>query len=119
MAIAAGKNMNFPKPLVGGVPNDFGTDGGLHNFLRMLEQGSAVNYRGSLVSLYYSEYATGVYKCCTLVYGAPTRNFSFDSDFLNPANLPPGTPELQDVVNLSYWQSFTPCTTQANGKCTN
>jgi type II secretory pathway pseudopilin PulG len=119
MAIAAGKNMNFPKPLVGGVPNDFGTDGGLHNFLRMLEQTSAVNYRGSLVSLYYSEYATGVYKCCTLVYGAPTRNFSFDTDFLNPANLPPGTPELQDVVNLSYWQSFTPCTTQANGKCTN
>jgi hypothetical protein len=120
MAIAAGKNMNFPRSSVAGTPpNDFGTDGGLHNFLRMLEQGSAVNYRGSLVSLYYSEYATGTFKCCTLVYGAPGRNFSFDSDFLNPANLPPGTPELQDVVNLSYWQSFTPCTTQSNGNCTN
>lgn len=121
MAIAAGKNMNFPRSSVAGasVPNDFGTDGGLHNFLRMLEQGAAVNYRGSLVSLFYSEYATGTFKCCTLVYGAPTRNFSFDSDFLTPANLPPGTPELQDVVNLSYWQSFTPCTTQSNGNCTN
>ncbi len=121
MAIAAGKNMNFPRSSVAGgaVPNDFGTDGGAHNFIRMLEQGSSVNYRGSLVSLYYSEYATGTFKCCTLVYGAPGRNFSFDTDFLTPTNLPPGTPELQDIVNLSYWQSFTPCTTQANGNCTN
>jgi Tfp pilus assembly protein PilX len=121
MAIAAGKNMNFPRSSVSGssVPADFGTDGGLHNFLRMLEQGSTVNYRGSLVSLYYSEYATGTFKCCTLVYGAPTRNFSFDLDFLDPTKLPPGTPELQDVVNLTYWQSFTPCTTQTNGNCTN
>ena len=26
----------------------------------------------------------------------------------DPANLPPGTPMLQDVVNLSYWQDFRP-----------
>jgi hypothetical protein len=26
--------------------------------------------------------------------------------FLNPKNLPPGTPMFQDIVNLSYRQNF-------------
>ena len=63
MAIASGKNMNFPQPTGGG--NDFGTDGGVHNFLRYVEAGPTLYYRGSLISLYYSEYATGIFKCCT------------------------------------------------------
>ena len=90
--------------------NDFGTDGGLHNFLRYLENwgGQQLFYNGSLVSMYYSEYNTGTFKCCTVVYSPPTRNYSFDTLFLNPANLPPGTPTFQDVVNLSYHQNFTP-----------
>jgi type II secretory pathway pseudopilin PulG len=109
MAVSAGKNINFPQPAAGnGIGNDFGTDGGVHNFLRYIENwgGVNLNYRGSLVSLYYSQYATGTFKCCTLVYGAPNRNYFFDWEFLNPADLPPGTPELQDVVNLTYWQNF-------------
>jgi hypothetical protein len=106
MAIAAGKNMNFPQT----GPKDFGTDGGVHNFLRYIEDwgGQTLNYRGSLVSLFYAEYATGVYKCCAMVYSPPNRNYFFDSAFLTPTNLPPGTPEFQDVVNLSYWQDFSP-----------
>jgi len=60
------------------------------------------------VSMYYSEYNTGTFKCCNVVYSPPTRNYSFDTLFLNPANLPPGTPMFQDVVNLSYHQNFTP-----------
>jgi len=108
MAVAAGKNIPFPQPTWGA--QDFGTDGGLHNFLRLLESwgGQNLNYNGSLVSMYYSEYNTGTFKCCTVVYGAPTRNFWFDTLFLNPANLPPGTPTFQDVVNLSYRQNFNP-----------
>ena len=110
MAIAAGKSVPFPQPAWGG--QDFGTDGGMHNFLRYLENrgaGSAsVNYAGSLVSMYYSQYNTGNFKCCTAVYGAPVRNYFFDTMFLNPANLPPGTPMFQDVVSLSYHQNFTP-----------
>jgi type IV pilus assembly PilX-like protein len=107
MAIAAGKNMNFPQPAWGA--RDMGTDGGMHNFLRYVESwGGTLYYRGSLVSLYYAQYATGVYKCCTTVYSPPTRNYSFDTLFLNPDNLPPGTPMFQDVVNLSYRQDFTP-----------
>ena len=107
MAIAGGKNMNFPQPA--GTSADFGTDGGVHNFLRYIESwGGTLSYRGSLVSLYYSEYATGTFKCCTLVYSPPTRNYYFDTAFLNPSKLPPGTPMLQDVVNLTYWQDFKP-----------
>jgi type II secretory pathway pseudopilin PulG len=109
LAIAGGKNMNFPQP--GGTGADFGTDGGVHNFLRYIEDwggGPTLSYRGSLVSLYYSQYATGTFKCCALVYSPPNRNYYFDTAFLDPAKLPPGTPMLQDVVNLTYWQDFKP-----------
>jgi Tfp pilus assembly protein PilX len=109
MAISGGKNVPFPQPAFSGVSNDFGTDGGLHNFLRYLESwGSPLYYNGSLVSMYYSEYNTGTFKCCTTVYGPPTRNYSFDTLFLSPAGLPPGTPMFQEVDNLSYHQNFTP-----------
>ena len=119
MAIAGGKNINFLQP--NGAGNDFGTDGGVHNFLRYIEDwsGATLHYRGSLVSLYYSQYATGIYKCCTLVYNPPTRDYYFDSDFLTPNLLPPGTPMLQDIENLSYWQNFNPCSAQSGGTCTN
>jgi hypothetical protein len=114
MAVAAGKSVPFLEPgwaTAGGL-KDFGTDGGMHNFLRYLENRGAnnatVNYAGSLISMYYSQYNTGIFKCCNAVYGAPTRNYFFDTQFLNPANLPPGTPMFQDVVSLSYHQNFTP-----------
>jgi Tfp pilus assembly protein PilX len=110
MAVSGGKNIPFPQPGFASVANDFGTDGGLHNFLRLVEDWSGVqlNYNGSLVSMYYSEYNTGTFKCCTMVYNAPVREFYFDTLFLNPNNLPPGTPMFQDIVNLSYHQNFTP-----------
>lgn len=109
MAIAAGKSIPFPQPAWGG--QDMGTDGGMHNFLRYLEDRGAnsatVNYAGSMISMFYSQYNTGVFKCCSAVYGAPTRNYFFDTQFLDPNNLPPGTPSFQDVVSLSYHQSFS------------
>jgi Tfp pilus assembly protein PilX len=108
VAIAAGKSIPFPQPAWGG--QDMGTDGGMHNFLRYLENrgGTNVYYAGSLISMYYSQYATGIFKCCSSVYGAPTRNYFFDNQFLNPNNLPPGTPMFQDVVSLGFNQNFTP-----------
>jgi len=110
VAIAAGKSIPFPQPAWAG--QDFGTDGGMHNFLRYLEDrgynGAQVNYSGSMISMYYSQYATGVFKCCNSVYGAPKRNYFFDTLLQDPNNLPPGTPSFQDVVSLSYHQAFTP-----------
>jgi len=107
MAVSGGKNIPFPQPNWGA--QDFGTDGGMHNFLRYLENwNTTLHFDGSLVSMYYSEYDTGTFKCCTVVYNPPTRDYSFDVLFLNPANLPPATPMFQDIVNLSYHQNFTP-----------
>jgi hypothetical protein len=111
MAISAGKNINFPLPAwvapTAGNSYDFGTDGGLHNFLRLLENWSnqTLNYKGSLVSMYYSTYATGAFKDNT-DYSPPARNYIFDPLFADQNNLPPGTPMFRDVDSLSYRQSF-------------
>jgi hypothetical protein len=107
VAIAGGKNINFQQP-TWAAAQDFGTDGGVHNFLRYIEAwGAPLHYRGSLVSLYYSQYATGIFKCCTTVYSPPTRDYSFDVLFLDPTQLPPGTPMFRDVSNTSYRQDLT------------
>ena len=113
LAVAGGKNINWPHPSSWADPDteqDWGLDGGTHNFLRYLERwsGYTFNYRGSLVSLYYSEYGTGLYKCCNTVYSPPTRAYAFDTDFLELDKLPPGTPRFRDVVNLGFRQVLIP-----------
>jgi hypothetical protein len=107
-ATIAGKPPSFPRPTAWGSPTDFGTDGGAHNFLHMLESGGTVNYRGSIATFFYSRQATGTYKCCATVYGAPTRNFNFDTNFLTPALLPPLTPMFRDVNTLGFSQEMRP-----------
>lgn len=107
LAIIGGKGLAFPQP--GGTATDFGTDGGAHNFLRYLENGNqAVNYRGSIATFFYNRQAVGTFKCCTTVYGAPQRNYSFDLDFLNPALLPPLTPVFRDLNALGFSQEMRP-----------
>ena len=108
VAIATGKNESFSAAPYTGVPQDFGTDGGVHNFLRFLENWGSrnINYKGSMASMYYSQYATGVFKCCTSVYGAPNRNYAFDLDFQDLSKMPPGTPTVTDVENLGFQQVF-------------
>jgi hypothetical protein len=115
VAISGGKNINFPVQGLAWAGGDFGTDGGLHNFLRLLETwGGPLNYKGSLVSMYYSTYATGVDRNggnpTNTTYAPPARNYIFDPLFTQPQNLPPGTPLFRDIDNLSYRQSFTPHT---------
>jgi hypothetical protein len=107
VAIIAGKGASFVQPA--GTATDFGTDGGAHNFLRYLENGDqAVNYRGSIATFFYNRQGVGTYKCCTTVYGAPTRNYAFDSDFLTPALLPPNTPVFRDLNAVGFSQEIRP-----------
>lgn len=108
VAIIAGKGPSFPHPAGGWAATDFGTDGGAHNMLRMLEQGGTVSYTGSIATFYFNRQATGTYKCCATVYGAPTRTFSFDTDFLDPTRLPPQTPVFRDVNTLGFSQIIRP-----------
>jgi hypothetical protein len=87
---------------------DTGTDGGVHNFLRYIEDwsGNNLNYLGSMASFFISRQGTGIYKYGNTVYGAPHRLYTFDTDFQNIGALPPGTPRFTDVNALSYQQAI-------------
>jgi Tfp pilus assembly protein PilX len=108
-AIMAGKGYSFPQPFTTD-PNDFGTDGGVHNFLRYIENwgGQTLNYRGSIISMYYNRQAIGAFKCCTTVYSPPTRGYNFDTEFLTPSLLPPRTPLFRDVNTTGFTQLLLP-----------
>lgn len=79
-------------------------NGGVHNFKRFLERwnGQRLDYCGSLINLYNSRNNNGGYKCCNTVYNPPIRNWVFDSTFLDPARLPPGTPFFQYVQTTGF-----------------
>jgi hypothetical protein len=109
-AIVGGSGSPFPQPTAWASGQDFGTDGGIHNFLRYIENwgGQNLNYTGSLVSLYTNRQATGTFKCCTTVYSPPTRNYAFDNNFLQPSLLPPRTPLFRDVNTTGFTQLLAP-----------
>jgi hypothetical protein len=108
-AMVTGKSIPFPKPVAWGV-NELGSDGGVHNFMKMLENwgGQTLRYRGSMVSLYYSRQSIGIYRADANTYGAPNRVFNFDTDFLTPTLLPPGTPMFRDINTLKFRQILRP-----------
>jgi hypothetical protein len=108
VAIIAGKQIPFALP-AGESQADFGTDGGLHNFLRYIENwGSAtLNYQGSLVSFYYNRQAVGLYK--SISYSPPNRVYAFDGNFTQgPQWLPPRTPTLRTVNTTGFSQMLMP-----------
>jgi hypothetical protein len=108
VAIIAGKQIPFPIP-AGEQQVDFGTDGGLHNFLRYIENwgGDTLTYEGSLVSFYFSRQAIGLYKGTP--YSPPSRQYAFDNNFTNgPQWLPPRTPSLRTVNTIGFSQMLMP-----------
>ena len=112
VAVAAGKNIAWDPAAWSSNVND-GMDGGVRHLFRSLEEwpaGQSFNYQGSLASLFKSQYAVGVYKCCSSVFDIVDQddlNYSFDTDFLIPSQLPPGTPRVQDIVALGFRQLFS------------
>jgi hypothetical protein len=113
-ASVTGKTISFTQPTSWGSPNpetNFGMDGGAHNLLRQLEgwsQSETIDYRGSIVSFYTSRQAVGIFKCCLDTYTPPARVYNFDTDFLLPDRLPPGTPMFRDVNTLTFRQLLRP-----------
>ncbi|MER3430153.1 MAG: hypothetical protein C4324_03750 [Blastocatellia bacterium] len=98
-----------------GTPNQGGIsprlNGGVHNFKRFLEMWTdpsgqsppqRLDYAGSLINLYNSRNNNGSFKCCNTVYNPPIRNWVFDSTFLDPTRLPPGTPFFQYVQTTGF-----------------
>jgi len=117
-AVMAGKGISFPQPTTCGTAAcyaDFGTDGGVHNFLRFLEDwgangGQTLFYRGSIISMYFNRQAVGTYKDgqTNTVYQPPTRGYNFDTEFLTPSLLPPRTPFFRDVNTTGFTQLLLP-----------
>jgi hypothetical protein len=107
-AVMGGSTIPFAQPTGYTTYQDFGTDGGVHNFLRSLENWASVTkyYMGSIADFYYSVQATGVYKdgLVNSVYSPGTRVYSFDTDFESISELPPGTPRFTDVNALAFQQ---------------
>ncbi len=108
LGIISGKGIPFPQPA--GTAADYGTDGGLHNFLRYIETwGGTLYYKGSLVSFFFNRADTGLYKCCTTVYNPPTRGYNFDAEFSQgPQWLPPRTPTLRSINTVGFTQELLP-----------
>ena len=84
-----------------------GFSGGVHNLPRLLEDwgsGGAVTLtlNTSIVNLFNSTRATNVFQNPGVYYQAPTRQFSFDPNFLNYTRQPPGTPMIGAVLR-SKW----------------
>jgi hypothetical protein len=110
-AAVTGKNISFVQPTNWNPETNFGMDGGAHNLLRLQENwgSNTMYYRGSIVSFYISRQAIGTFKCCNYVYAPPSnRVYNFDSDFLLPTKLPPGTPMFRDVNTLTFRQLLRP-----------
>ena len=87
--------------------------GGLENFPRFLENwGSSRTFRytGSLVSLFTSRHAVGIWGNTTdangnsqgAYYTPPNRQWSFDIRFRDPRMLPPGTPRVGTVIQTAF-----------------
>jgi hypothetical protein len=77
--------------------------GGVENYPRFLESwsGRTALYRGSLVSLHISAKALAAWSYGAY-YQAPNRDWQFDVRFRDPANLPPGTPVVGNVIRTAF-----------------
>jgi Tfp pilus assembly protein PilX len=81
-------------------------NGGLENLPRFLEDwgSKTFTYKGSMVDLWFSEQATGAWYCGSPQYQPPIRSWAFDLAFLDPNNLPPGVPQINTVLKVSWLQ---------------
>lgn len=98
------------QPTVGGAYS-----GGLENYPRFHENwsGVAFNYRGSFVSLSVPSHVNGAW-CGTggtlasgcNIYNAPTRNWDYDQEYNDVAQLPPLTPRFIAIEQQVLTQDF-------------
>lgn len=80
-------------------------NGGLENLPRFHENwsGKTCTYSGSLVNLWYSQYAKGKWSIGGDYYQAPNRNWTYDTAFNTVANLPPFTPMIVQSEDVVSW----------------
>ena len=59
-----------------------------------------LKYVGALVSVHEAEIAVGTWS--GRPYSPPKREWSFDTRFEDPMNLPPGTPVVGNVIHTAF-----------------
>jgi len=99
--------------LTGIVPSNGTTySGGVENFPRFQEDwgGATFYYNGSMVEMFTSQIANYPWPGTGVVYNPPTRCWAYDTNFNNPANLPPMFPRA-DYISPPVWTTLTPGTT--------
>jgi len=102
--------------LTGIVPSNSSSDsGGVENFPRFLEDWTShtFTYNGSIICMYYSAIATGLWKGIGStydIYNPPNRNWAWDQNFQYRNKLPPATPTLTVLVR-SKWRTPSAFTT--------
>jgi hypothetical protein len=84
-------------------------NGGLENLFRFLEDwgGKTMTFSGSIICLWNSSFANSEWRntgSAQNVYNPPTRNWSYDSMYSNPANKPPGIPPVFGMEALTWAQ---------------
>jgi len=101
--VAANTTQNVALMLGNSTTSVGSYNGGVENLPRFLERwsGRVFTYRGSLIDLWTSQVAVGAWGQSN-VYSPPRRDWEFDSDLLDPANLPPSTPEVY-TVRMRSW----------------
>lgn len=83
-------------------------NGGLENYPRFHEHwsGKTLTYRGSFVSLSTPSHVSGGWVYGSPQYTAPNRDWDYDTDFNDAANLPPMTPRFvylrQELFERDY-----------------
>ncbi|MBS0663086.1 MAG: hypothetical protein JSR48_07455 [Verrucomicrobia bacterium] len=101
-------NLTINSAIIAGQVASNGTaySGGMENFIRLLENwsGKRLTYYGSLINLYQSQQATASWQNTGVYYNAPTRNWYFDTNFLDPRKLPPGTPIVRSLKRGQWVQ---------------
>jgi hypothetical protein len=84
----------------------YGYNGGLENLPRFHEDWTSktCTIRGSFVNLWESQIAKGPWVYGSDNYCAPNRDWDYDTDFNNVANLPPYTPMAVRTAKKVYWE---------------
>lgn len=79
-------------------------NGGFENLPHFLEDwgGVTMNWKGSAVCLWNSRQATGAWNLT--YYTPPDRNWMYDTDLDDPANLPPETPMVRVFIRTGWRQ---------------
>lgn len=105
-------------PSTGSSASQF--SGGIHNLPRLLEDWNSpsaktLTLNTSIMNLFNSKTATHQFVNPGTYYDPPTRNFSYDLNFQDPAKQPPGIPCALVLVRLN-WASPPPNVVSYNVK---